>query len=88
MVNDKDSSTVLSLMPKNAIYYFTQPSIERALDVETLAKVALQYGLHGNRFTTVQLALKAAKENADEIDFIFIGGSSFIVADALAPKSE
>ena len=83
MVNDKDTSSVLSLMPKNAIYYFTQPSIERALNVDTLAEKALEYGLHGEKYANVELALKAAKENADEIDFIFIGGSSFIVADAL-----
>ncbi len=84
MVNDKDTSTILSMLPKNAFYYFTQPSIDRALDVETLWERAKEYGLHGHSYPTVEEALKAAKENADEIDLIFIGGSSFIVADALA----
>ena len=51
--------------------------------MDTLAEKALEYGLHGEKYANVELALKAAKENADEIDFIFIGGSSFIVADAL-----
>ena len=84
MVNDKDTSTILSMLPKNAFYYFTQPSIDRALDVETLWERAKEYGLHGYSYPTVELALEAAKKNADEIDLIFIGGSSFIVADALA----
>ena len=84
MVNDKDTTTILSMLPKNAFYYFTQPSIDRALDVETLWERAKEYGLHGYSYPTVEEALKAAKENADEIDLIFIGGSSFIVADALA----
>ena len=76
MANDKDCSTVLSLMPANAVYYFTQASIERALDVNILADKALEYNI-------VKLAVEAAKENANENDLIFIGGSSFIVADAL-----
>ena len=84
MVNDKDTTTILSMLPKNAFYYFTQPSIDRALDVETLWERAKEYGLHGYSYPTVELALEAAKKNADEIDLIFIGGSSFIVADALA----
>ena len=83
MANDKDATTILSMMPKNAVYYFTQASVDRALDVNTLAKGASKYELKGNKYSTVQLALKAAKENANENDFIFIGGSSFIVADAL-----
>ena len=84
MANDKDSSTILSMMPKNAIYYFTQASIDRALDVDTLAETASKYGLEGYKYSTVQLALEAAKENTNENDFIFIGGSSFIVADVLS----
>lgn len=83
VANDKDSSAILSMLPKNAVYYFTQASIERALDVNILAETALKYGLKGNKYSTVELALKAAKENANKNDFIFIGGSSFVVADAL-----
>lgn len=83
MANDKDASSILSMMPKNAVYYFTQASVDRALDVNTLAENASKHELRGSKYNTVQLALKAAKENANENDFIFIGGSSFIVADVL-----
>ena len=83
MANDKDSSTILSIMPQNAVYYFTQASIDRALDVNILAKTASKLGLEGKKYSTVQLAIEAAKDNANKNDFIFIGGSSFIVADAL-----
>ena len=88
MANDKDTSTILSIMPKNAVYYFTQASVERALDVNILADNASEYGLEGNRYSSVKLALEAAKENANENDLIFIGGSSFIVADALTLTQE
>ena len=83
MANDKDASTILSMMPKNAIYYFTQASVDRALDVNALAESALKHGLTGNRYSNVESALESVKENANENDFIFIGGSSFIVADVL-----
>ena len=83
VATDKDSSAILSMLPKEAVYYFTQASIERALDVNILTDNALQYGLRGDKYSTVELALKAAKENANKNDFIFIGGSSFVVADAL-----
>lgn len=83
MANDKDASTILSMMPKNAVYYFTQASIDRVLNVGILAENAAKYGLEGIKYTTVQLALEAAKQNANKNDFIFIGGSSFVVADAL-----
>ena len=83
VANDKDSAAILSMLPKDAVYYFTQASIERALNVNILAETAHQYGLKGNKYNTVASAMKAAKENANKNDFIFIGGSSFVVADAL-----
>ncbi|SFS45615.1 dihydrofolate synthase / folylpolyglutamate synthase [Porphyromonadaceae bacterium NLAE-zl-C104] len=83
MANDKDIDPVLSLLPRDAVYYFTKASVERALDEKTLAQQAETYGLKGNNFGTVTKAIEAAKENADKNDLIFIGGSSFIVADAL-----
>ena len=83
MVNDKDVSSVLELMPKDAKYYFTRASIERALTPEEIAKKALVYGLRGDTYDNIKQAIDAAKQNADESDLIFIGGSSFIVADAL-----
>ena len=83
MVNDKDISGVLAMLPKDATYYFTRASVKRALPEEELQLLADKAGLKGNRYPTVSQALEAAKENAQENDFIFVGGSSFIVADLL-----
>ena len=83
MANDKDIDSVLALMPENALYYFTKASVERALNEKTLQSLAITHGLMGETFISVQDAVNAAKENAGENDLIFIGGSSFVVADAL-----
>ncbi|MEA5045548.1 MAG: folylpolyglutamate synthase/dihydrofolate synthase family protein, partial [Petrimonas sp.] len=83
MVNDKDVKSVLALLPEDALYYFTKASVERALNEKMLAQQATGFGLHGTTYDSVSLAVTAAKENADKNDLIFIGGSSFIVADAL-----
>lgn len=83
MVNDKDVSSVLSLLPKRAVYYFTKASIPRALNQMELQKLAGKVGLTGYSYHTVGEALKAAKEWAQSNDLIFIGGSNFVVADAL-----
>jgi dihydrofolate synthase/folylpolyglutamate synthase len=83
MVNDKDIESVLALLPKNARYYFTQASIPRALDASVLAEQAGTFGLQGQIFQTVSEAFFAAKQNATEKDIIFVGGSTFVVADAL-----
>lgn len=83
MVNDKDVKSVLALLPEDALYYFTKASVERALDEKMLAQQAAGFGLHGATYDSVSSAVTAAKENADKNDLIFIGGSSFIVADAL-----
>lgn len=83
MANDKDIEPVLSILPQKAVYYFTRASVERALNEKTLARQAEAHGLTGKSFVSVQEAVEAAKENADKNDLIFIGGSSFIVADAL-----
>ena len=82
VVNDKDVSAMLAVMPKNAVYYFTKPVVERALCEGELAKQAAEFGLQGKTYPTVALAIEAAKA-ASENDFIFIGGSNFVVADAL-----
>lgn len=84
MVNDKDVKSVLALLPEDALYYFTKASVERALNEKMLAQQAAGFGLHGTTYDSVSLAVTAAKENADKNDLIFIGGSSFIVADALS----
>lgn len=84
MVNDKDVSGVLAMMPKCATYYFTRASVKRALGEEELQALATRFNLHGESYPTVAQATQAALENAKENDFIFVGGSSFIVADLLA----
>lgn len=83
MVNDKDFSEILSLFPKEANYYFCAPNLGRALAVEDLQKQAEKIGLQGRGFTTVNQAYKEAKINASKEDFIYIGGSTFVVAEIL-----
>lgn len=83
MVDDKDINGVLSLMPKDAIYYFTQASIKRAMPVDSFAEMAHKHGLEGSNYPTVEEAVQAALADADPADLVFIGGSSFIVADAI-----
>jgi dihydrofolate synthase/folylpolyglutamate synthase len=80
---DKDLSLVLPLFPVNAFYYFTRASVSRALDEKLLQKEALRYGLRGESYGTVADAWKAALDNAAADDIIFIGGSTFVVADVL-----
>lgn len=81
MVKDKDISAVLSLLPKDATYYFCQASIPRALDAKLLQEKANGYQLYGTVVPDVNDAIKFAKSNAGEDDFIFIGGSTFVVAE-------
>lgn len=83
MVNDKDISTVLSLLPKNAIYYFCKADIPRGLDAAILQQEAEKLGLKGNVFPSVAEALKVATTNAQEDDLVFVGGSFFTVAEIL-----
>lgn len=83
MVNDKDISAVLALLPVNARYYFTQANIPRALPAEEMMLQAQSYGLNGDSYKTVEQAIKTAINDAGPDDFIFIGGSNFIVGEAL-----
>ena len=83
LVNDKDPENILELLPKQANYYFTRASIPRALDENDLARKAAEFGLKGQVFPEVQAALNAAQTNAGKDDFIFIGGSTFIVSEIL-----
>ncbi len=82
-VNDKDLFSVLPLFPKEAVYYFTKASVPRALDENILKTKAEEYGLHGKSYPDVKSAVAAARTDAPATDMIFIGGSTFIVADAL-----
>ena len=83
MVNDKDISGVLAMLPQNAIYYFTRASIPRALHEERLYELAIKAGLTGKCYPSVQQAVEAAKKESRPDDLIFVGGSTFIVADLL-----
>ena len=83
MVGDKNIEGILKLLPKNATYYFTKANIPRALNELELADKAKTYGLVGNTYQNVEEALNEAKKNAQPNDLIFIGGSTFTVADAL-----
>jgi dihydrofolate synthase / folylpolyglutamate synthase len=83
VVNDKDISSILKLLPKDALYYFTRASVPRALSETELKQQAEELGLKGSSFSNVKVALEAAKKKAKTSDLIFIGGSMFVVADAL-----
>ncbi len=81
MVKDKDVQAVLKLLPKNALYYFTQSHIPRALPVNELAAQAIVIGLNGHSYEDVNLALKDAIKNANHNDLILVIGSVFLVAE-------
>jgi dihydrofolate synthase/folylpolyglutamate synthase len=92
MVNDKDIDTVLALLPIDAVYYFTQPATSRALPAEELLRrwqqlhpiANTQYPI--SAFSIVREALEAAKEAASAEDIIFIGGSNYVVGEALSVR--
>jgi dihydrofolate synthase / folylpolyglutamate synthase len=81
MVNDKDISKVLDLLPKEANYIFCQASIPRAMDAHELARKGNEKGLIGQVIPTVSEALEFARKNASSDDLIFVGGSTFVVAE-------
>ncbi len=83
MVNDKDINSVLRMLPKEAKYYFTQASVQRALPANLLAEKANEAGLKGSVHSDVIEAYESARQNAQKDDVIFIGGSTFVVADLL-----
>ena len=83
MVGDKDIDGVLQLMPKEAVYYFTQASVRRAMMGGELREKALGVGLCGDSYECVADAVRAALSSARENDMVYIGGSTFVVADAL-----
>lgn len=81
MAADKDVDSVLSLLPVNAEYYWTQAGVRRAMSGEELSRHAARHGLKGQTFPNVSAAYEAARKASLPEDFIFIGGSCFIVAD-------
>ena len=83
-VNDKDLDSIFKMLPEKAIYYFTRSSVPRAIDHNTLKEKASEFKLPGDSFESVKKAVDAAKKAAGTEDMIFIGGSTFVVADFLA----
>ena len=83
VVNDKDLDEILPLFPKNAVYYFCKPNIPRGLDATLLAQKGLEFGLHGKVYNSVSEAYQNALKNATTTDFIYIGGSTFVVGEIL-----
>lgn len=83
MVNDKDQKEVLSLLPTHATYYFTKANIPRATEPEELAAKAARFALKGNSYSSVRQALSEALANAGTNDLVFVGGSTFVVAEIL-----
>jgi dihydrofolate synthase/folylpolyglutamate synthase len=82
-VNDKDLSKVLPLFPQNAAYYFCKPNIIRGLNEKELANIAITHGLKGLVYTSVSAALEAAKSAANATDIVYVGGSTFVVAEVI-----
>ena len=83
VVNDKELEGVLHMFPKNATYYFCKPNIPRGLDAEILQNIAAKFELNGHVFGSVQKAYKAALADANENDLVFVGGSTFVVAEVV-----
>ena len=83
MVDDKDINSVMFLLPKNAIYYWTQAETKRAIKAERVAEIAIKHDLRGEIFDNVEVAYTKALQDSNKDDFVFVGGSSYIVADLL-----
>lgn len=83
-VNDKNLDEILPLFPKNAKYYFCKPNILRGLDAQVLKYEAAKFDLNGSVFGSVLEAYESAFSNASNADFIFVGGSTFVVAEILS----
>jgi dihydrofolate synthase/folylpolyglutamate synthase len=83
MVNDKDVLSLLELFPKQAQYYFCKPNVPRGLEASLLAQIFTEHGFQGSIHPSVKDALKAAKQRASHDDLIYIGGSTFVVAEII-----
>ncbi|MEO8239653.1 MAG: folylpolyglutamate synthase/dihydrofolate synthase family protein [Flavobacterium sp.] len=81
VVNDKDLDSILPLFPKKAHYYFCRPDSSRGLATEILQEAAKKYDLIGEKYDSVSAAFSSAKKNATQNDFIYVGGSTFVVAE-------
>ena len=86
MVDDKDIDTVMGMLPKDAVYYWTQPTSKRAFPVEKVAQTAAAHQLKGLIIGDVDAAYRQALKDASPEDFVFVGGSSYVVADLLSKE--
>src|SRR5690606_6328528 len=86
MVSDKDHYKVLPLFPKTAKYYFCAANIARALPADELREKAKEFNLNGESYLSVEDALKAAKKASNENDIIYVGGSTFTVAEIIGEE--
>lgn len=84
MVDDKDVEGVIQLLPRKAVYYWTQASTKRSVAAQQLAVIGRKYGLQGEVYDRVENAYRAAMNQSSQQDFIFVGGSNYIVADLLS----
>ncbi|NRD24713.1 bifunctional folylpolyglutamate synthase/dihydrofolate synthase [Winogradskyella litoriviva] len=83
VVNDKDLDAIIPLLPKEATYYFCKPNVQRGLDAETLRLAFAKHNLYGKVYPSVNEALTMAKLNANKVDLIYVGGSTFVVAEII-----
>ena len=83
MVNDKQPEKILALLPRNATYYFCKPDIPRGMDAEVLQQKAEEMGLTGLSYSSVDRAFGSAFNNARPRDLVFVGGSTFVVAEVV-----
>lgn len=83
VVNDKHPGKVLSLLPKNAAYYFCKAKLPRAMEARALQEEAMKHKVRGNTYASVKSAVKAARAAAGKNDLVFVGGSTFVVAEAI-----
>ena len=83
MVSDKDIDTVMQMLPENAVYYFTQAQTKRAIPATVVEEKGKQHNLQGKNYPDVKTAYQQALADASPDDFIFVGGSSYVVADLL-----
>jgi len=83
VVNDKDLSQILPLLPKKAIYYFCKPNMPRGLEADLLNQKGKDFELFGSSYDSVRTAYEAAQEQANPDDLIYVGGSTFVVAEIL-----
>ncbi|HEY9113295.1 MAG TPA: folylpolyglutamate synthase/dihydrofolate synthase family protein, partial [Bacteroidales bacterium] len=83
MVGDKNPESVLNLLPKNAVYYFCKPDIPRGMEVDVLYEHAQKFGLEGKKYHSVTQAYNSAVNDAGTNDLVFIGGSTFVVAEVV-----